>query len=97
MENIKKYSGLFIIIPEKVDSIDEVKSGISAVIGEHSGKIVSDTLIGKKTLAYPIKKRKEAVYYEVTFTAIPTDVPRMMKKFRINTDILRTLVDIKAE
>ena len=96
MENIKKYSGLFIIVPEKVDSLDEVKTGISTVIGEHSGEIVSDTLIGKKMLAYPIQKHKEAVYYEVTFTAIPTDVPRMMRQFRINTDILRALVDIKA-
>jgi ribosomal protein S6 len=96
MENTKEYSGLFIITPEKVDTIDDVKQGISSAIGEHSGKIVSENLIGKKTLAYPIKKRKEAVYYEVTFTAVPTDVPRMMRQFRINTDILRTLVDAKA-
>ncbi len=96
MENVKKYSGLFIITPEKVDSIEEVKAEISTAIGERSGKIVSDTLIGKKTLAYPIKKRKEAVYYEVTFTAVPADVPRMMRQFRINTDILRALVDVKA-
>jgi ribosomal protein S6 len=96
MENVKKYSGLFIIIPEKLDSFDEVKTGIGSVIGEKSGTVVSDTLIGKRSLAYPIKKRKEAVYYEVTFTAVPTDVPRMMRQFRINTDILRTLVDVKA-
>jgi len=95
MENTRKYLGLFIIAPGKIDSIDEVKAAIGSVIGENSGQVVSDNLIGKKSLAYPIKKHKEGVYYDVIFTAVPTDVPRMMRQFRINTDILRTLIDIK--
>ena len=93
MEKTKKYSGLFIIAPTKQDSFDEVKGSISSVISDNSGNIVSDTLMGKKTLSYPIKKHKDAVYYEVIFTAIPETVPKMMRQFRINTDILRTLID----
>jgi small subunit ribosomal protein S6 len=93
MENMKKYSGLFIITPEKQDSFDEVKGSITSVISENSGNIVGETVMGKKNLAYPIKKRKEAVYYEIIFTAQPETVPKMMRQFRINTDILRTLID----
>jgi small subunit ribosomal protein S6 len=93
MESTKKYSGLFIVAPEKQDAFDEVKSSISSVIGENSGDIVSDTVMGRKTLAYPIKKHKDAVYYEVIFMADPAAVPKMMRQFRINTDILRTLID----
>lgn len=93
MENTKKYSGLFIIIPEKMDVFDEVKESIASVIGEYSGNILAETLMGKRSLAYPIKKRKEAVYYEVVFATEPETVPKMMRQFRINTDILRTLID----
>jgi ribosomal protein S6 len=93
MENTKKYSALFIIIPEKLDVFDEFKGGITSVIGEYSGNVLGETVMGKRTLAYPIKKRKEAVYYEVVFAADPETVPKMMRQFRINTDILRTLID----
>ena len=93
MEKTRKYAGLFIITPDKKDSIDEVTSQIGSVIGENKGNLQEGNVVGKKTLAYPIKKKNEGVYYEVTFTAAPKDVLGMMKQFRINTDILRTLID----
>ena len=93
MEKSRSYSGLFIITPEKQGAIDEVTAGIGSVINEKSGNIVKENMIGKKALAYPIKKKGEAIYYEVTFTALPEDVSSMMRQFRINTNILRTLID----
>ena len=93
MEKTRSYSGLFIIIPEKQDSIEELKSGINAVISENSGNIVGENVIGKKRLSYPIKKKSEGIYYEVHFTALPGSIVNMMRQFRINTDILRTLID----
>jgi len=93
MKNTRKYAGLFIITPDKKDSIDEVTKLIGSVIGENKGIVQEENVVGKKTLAYPIKKKSEGVYYEVTFTAAPENVLGMMKQFRINTDILRTLID----
>ena len=80
-------------MPEKQDSIDEVTGSIGSIISENSGSIVKENMMGKKALAYPIKKRTEGVYYEVQFTAQPETVSSMMRQFRINTDILRTLID----
>jgi small subunit ribosomal protein S6 len=93
MENTRSYSGLFIIVPEKQESMDDMKKTINTVIGENSGKIVKENMMGKKVLAYPIKKKTEGIYYEVTFDAEPGSIVKMMKQFRINTDILRTLID----
>ncbi|MBD3427217.1 MAG: 30S ribosomal protein S6 [Candidatus Omnitrophica bacterium] len=93
MENTRSYSGLFIIIPEKQDSLDEMKQVINSVITENAGNIVKENMMGKRTLAYPIKKKEEGIYYEVTFDAAPESIAQMMKLFRINTDILRTLID----
>ena len=93
MENTKSYTGLFIIIPEKQDSIEDVTGSINTIIKEHSGTVANENMMGKKTLAYPIKKKTEGVYYEVTFSAMPEDITKMMRQFRINTDILRTLID----
>lgn len=96
MENAKSYTGLFIIIPEKQDSIEDVTGSINTIITENSGQVEKENMMGKKALAYPIKKKAEGVYYEITFSALPGSVEKMMKRFRINTDILRTLVDINA-
>ena len=93
MENIRSYSGLFIIAPEKQETLDEVKSAIGTIISDNSGSITKENLMGKRQLAYPIKKRSEGLYYEVNFTAQPETVQKMMRLFRINTDILRTLID----
>lgn len=96
MEKTRSYSGLFIIVPEKAETMDELKNSIGSVISDNSGKVEAENMIGKKALAYPIKKKAQGVYYEVTFTAPPASVEKMMKQFRINTDILRTLIDKKA-
>lgn len=93
MENTKSYTGLFIITPGKLDSVDDVRKSISTVITENEGNIVKDSVIGKRKLAYPIKKQAEGIYYEVSFTVVPASVPKMMREFRINIDLLRALVD----
>jgi len=93
MEKTRSYSGLFIITPEKQEAMDEIKNAIGSVISDNSGTITKENMMGKRVLAYPIKKKTEGVYYEVSFTAMPEGVSKMMRLFRINTDILRTLID----
>jgi small subunit ribosomal protein S6 len=93
MEKTNSYSALFIIVPEKEESIDELKSSISSVISDNSGNIVGENMVGKKALAYPIQKKTQGIYYEVTFTALPGSVAKIMRQFQINTDILRALID----
>jgi len=94
MEKVRSYTGLFIINPEKLDAIDDVKSSITAVINDNSGKILKDIMIGKKNLAYPVKKHNNGIYYEVTFSAMPESISKIQRMFNINTDLLRSLIDL---
>ena len=82
--------------PEKQEEINSVTDSIKNVISENSGNVVNENMMGKRALAYPIKKQAEGVYYDIKFTAAPGAIAKMLRLFRINTDILRTLVD-KAE
>jgi small subunit ribosomal protein S6 len=93
MDELKNYSGLFIIASDKEESIDDVKNSINAIITENSGKIEKDKLIGKRELATPIKKKKTGIYYQVSFSAKPGDVPKMTRQFRITNSIMRSLID----
>lgn len=92
MENAKSYICLFIITPEKNDSVEEVKNRIHSVISENSGNVVKTNMLGKKTLSYPIKKKKEGIYCEVIFTAPADTIEKMMRLFQINTDLLRAVI-----
>lgn len=95
MEKTRSYVGLFIITPDKQDAVDEVKSKITTAITENTGNIVSENMIGKRDLAYPIKKKEEGVYVELTFDAEPASIAKIKRLCEINTDILRTLIDKK--
>jgi len=96
MEKARLYTGLFIITPEKLEAMDEVKRSIGAVISDNSGKILKDTMMGKKNLSYPIKKNNSGIYYEVNFSAMPESIEKMRRMFNINTDVLRSLIDLAA-
>ncbi len=93
MEEKRAYSGLFIISPDKEDAADAVENDIKSIINENSGNVVGEKKIGKKHLACPMKKKKDGVYYEVAFNALPSAIERITRLCRINTDILRTLID----
>lgn len=95
MENIRSYSGFFIVTPEKEESIDAVKESIESVISSNSGNVVDVNMIGKKKLTYPIKKQTEGIYIEVLFDAATESISKIRRQFQINTDILRTLIDKK--
>jgi small subunit ribosomal protein S6 len=93
MDKKVSYSTLFLIVPEKEDSIDEVKNTLNTVFVDNGCQIDKETLIGKKKLAYPIRKKTEGIYYEVDFKAEPTAIARLTRQFNINTDLLRFLMD----
>lgn len=54
------------------------------------------TGLGKKTLAYPIKKLIEAEYWQINFTADPKEILEMDKKLRVSEEIIRHLI-IRSE
>lgn len=93
MEKTRKYKGLFIIKPEKEDVLEDLTGRIRSVITDNGGTFQEENLMGMRDLAYPIQKKEKAVYYEVSFEAKPSDIGNMTKQYRIDEDLLRTLID----
>ena len=96
MENInkRKYTGLFVVIPEKEETFEEVKTAINTIIKENTGEVTEEKVTGKKKLAYPIRKKTEGLYYEALFTAEPGSISKILRLCHINTDIMRAIVDL---
>ena len=94
MEKTRTYSALFIIDTEREDGTEEVENNIKAIITGNTGSVVEEKASVKKRLAYPMNKKIEGGYYEVTFKAEPSAIEKITRLCKINTDILRTIVDV---
>lgn len=70
-----------------------IKDLVAKLIGDR--KIDTFTVMGKKRLAYPIKKQTEGVYALATFSGAPLKVADLEKQMKSGTDFLRYLLTVK--
>jgi small subunit ribosomal protein S6 len=88
---------LMLVLQPEIDSKDTAK------ITEIAKKLVSDvgsvkevTIIGKKSLSYPIKKKTEGLYVQVAMEGERVDVSKIERKMQLGTEVLRYLLTYKS-
>lgn len=93
---MSNYEGLFIIKPElKEEDTKNVIKSISDAITKGGGAIKKEENWGRKQLAYPVNKSKDGYYYKVDFDLDPAQVIKIEATYKLNTDILRTMITKK--
>ncbi len=92
MPDNRLYDLVFLVVPEK----DE--QGTLAVVEEFRKLLVEqgatfekDESMGRRRLAYPIRKRNEATYHNFLFRADPKAVAEVQRRLRLSEDVLRFL------
>jgi len=89
---MNKYESIIIINP----SVEE--QGVKALIKKFSdlinknGKIESVEELGKKRLAYEIKKNKEGYYVVLNFESKPSEISELERNYKITDEILKFIV-----
>ena len=91
-----KYESVIIINP----SVDEekVKSLVdrfSELINKN-GKVEKVDTLGKKKLAYEVKKNKEGIYVVLYFEAEPSLIAELERNYRITDEVIKFIV-VKVE
>jgi len=71
---------------------DKVIKDIEKYISSAKGKVIDVERIGKKKLAYKIKKRGEGVYVNIKFEALSEGIVALNKKLKMKEDILRVFI-----
>lgn len=88
-----KYELMYVIVG---DATDEQENGlveeIREFVAKHGGNIVKEDKIGKRRLAYPIKKHKRGSYVLVQFEGDPSKVNEIDNKLTVTQGILRHLI-----
>lgn len=90
---MRDYEGMFVIGSEgKDDGESHVINSIKDAINKNEGAVEKVEKFGKKRLAYPIKRRSEAVYYLLRFKAEPQAITKLKGVFKLNDSILRCMM-----
>ena len=93
---MNKYESVVVINPNiEVEAIKTLIAKFSDLINT-DGKIISVDELGKKKLAYEIKKQKEAYYVVLKFEANPQLITELERIYRITDEVVKFIV-IKEE
>jgi len=89
----RKYEGCYLLRAGLSDEEIEKEAGfIEKSISEAGGKLVKKELLGRRELAYPVKKKTEAIYYIFYFTALPEQMQIIKSSLTRRENILRYLM-----
>ncbi len=93
---MNKYESVIIINPNlETESIKALIEKFSNLIN-NNGKVSSVEEIGKKKLAYEIKKNKEGYYVVFKFESKPEEIAELERVYRITDEVIKFIV-VKEE
>jgi len=87
------YEVMLVLRPDFGVDEKQTRDLVTKLIGDR--KITSLTLMGKKRLAYPIKKQTEGVYVVAFIAGEPMNIGTFEKQTKLGTDVLRFLITVK--
>ena len=88
----RQYDMVFLVVPEKDEQgaatvVDEFRK----LLVDNGATIEKDESMGRRRLAYSIKKKTEATYHNFLFRGSSACVAEVQRKLRLSEDILRFL------
>ncbi len=93
---MNKYESVVIVNPNlEEESIKNLINKFSDLINT-DGNIISVEEIGKRRLAYEIKKQKEGFYIVIKFEAKPELIAELERNYRITDEVMKFIV-VKEE
>lgn len=88
-----KYEIMFIIKTNmEDDAIAKTAETVKGFISGDKSNVIEFNDLGKKTLAYPIKKELSGAYYLMICEASPEVISEFERKCNINESVLRHLI-----
>ena len=93
---MNKYESVIIINPSvDEDKIKSLVDRFSDLINKN-GKVEKVNTLGKKKLAYEVKKNREGIYVVFYFEAEPTLIAELERNYRITDEVIKFIV-VKVE
>lgn len=86
------YEGMYILDPTIPDEkIKELADSITSEIAQ-KGEVLAIEKLGKRPLAYSVKKMTEGYYMVVYFSSDPAEITQLHRKYGLNPSIIRVMI-----
>ncbi len=91
----RKYELGFIIVPDET-IVPNVVEKVKGIIKEYGGSVISESEMGRRKLAYPIKKNRvkylEGIYRFIVFEGTHSTVQNLDRLLKIDDNIIRHII-----
>lgn len=89
---MNKYESIIIVNPNVDEAgLKALEEKFTGLINEN-GKVEEVVDMGKRKLAYEIKKNKEAFYVQFNFESKPEAITELERIYRITDDIMKYII-----
>jgi len=89
---MNKYESIIIVNPNVDEAgLKALEEKFTGLINEN-GKVESVENMGKKKLAYEIKKQQEGIYEVINFESKPEAIAELERIYRITDDIMKYII-----
>ena len=89
-KNMNYYESMIILSPDlKEEQVNQENQKIAELIEKQNGSIEKTDYMGKRTLAYPIRKKGEGYYIVNYFNLPPTELGVIENHYKLSESILR--------
>ncbi|WP_106769596.1 30S ribosomal protein S6 [Paenibacillus faecalis] len=89
---MRKYEVMYIIRPDlEQEAVQAAVDKFQGIIS-NGGEITKHEVMGKRRLAYEIKKYRDGVYVLVNFNATPEVVAELERIMKISDEVIRYLI-----
>jgi small subunit ribosomal protein S6 len=86
----RTYEIMYIATPETADDdVAKLNEAIAAVVVKEGGTVVRMDDIGRKRLAYPIRKKTEGYYTLFEIEGSGSEIAELERRMRVNDAVLR--------
>jgi len=90
---VPHYELMLIVRPDaEQEVVDTVTDRIENFIRQENGTVLDCEILGRKRLAYKVKKHHEGIYVKINFQAPPASIARMKANIQLSEDIIRHLI-----
>ena len=87
---VRTYETVFITVPTLTDEEDRgVVDALATIVSDGGGVFTANDRMGRRRLAYPIKKFEDGVYTRFLFDAEPGVPKELDRRLRINDKVIR--------
>jgi len=95
---MREYETVYIAQPQLTDAqISQLNTKLKGIIEKHDGKLLFARNMGKKNMAYRIKKQAKGIYYCLDYAAGGGCVNELERNLMLDENVLRFLTILKAE